>query len=152
MLRRGGELLGGRPGVLAVERSMLGVYGTLSVAGLVLPVAARRIPRTLRILGAVQAQVRRVLEKAAGRPPDETLLVLDATTGQNGIAQAQAFTEAVEVTGVALTKLDGTAKGGVVLAVRDRLGVPVKLIGLGEGAGDLEPFDGEEFAERLLGG
>ena len=97
-------------------------------------------------------KVRRVLEKAAGRPPDETLLVLDATTGQNGIAQAQAFTEAVEVTGVALTKLDGTAKGGVVLAVRDRLGVPVKLIGLGEKAGDLEPFDGEEFAERLLGG
>jgi fused signal recognition particle receptor len=96
-------------------------------------------------------KVRRVLEKAAGRPPDETLLVLDATTGQNGIAQAQAFTEAVEVTGVALTKLDGTAKGGVVLTVRDRLGVPVKLIGVGEGIGDLEPFDGEVFAERLLG-
>ena len=95
-------------------------------------------------------KVRRVLEKAAGRPPDETLLVLDATTGQNGIAQAQAFTEAVEVTGVALTKLDGTAKGGVVLAVRDRLGVPVKLIGVGEGAEDLEPFDGAAFAERLL--
>jgi fused signal recognition particle receptor len=97
-------------------------------------------------------KVRRVLEKAAGRPPDETLLVLDATTGQNGIAQAQAFTEAVEVTGVALTKLDGTAKGGVVLAVRDRLGVPVKLIGVGEGAEDLEPFDGERFAEQLLRG
>jgi fused signal recognition particle receptor len=97
-------------------------------------------------------KVRRVLEKAAGRPPDETLLVLDATTGQNGIAQAQAFTEAVEVTGVALTKLDGTAKGGVVLAVRDRLGVPVKLIGVGEGAGDLEPFEGERFALQLLGG
>ena len=95
-------------------------------------------------------KVRRVLEKAAGRPPDETLLVLDATTGQNGIAQAQAFTEAVEVTGVALTKLDGTAKGGVVLAVRDRLGVPVKLIGVGEGAEDLEPFDCAAFAERLL--
>jgi fused signal recognition particle receptor len=97
-------------------------------------------------------KVRRVLEKAAGRPPDETLLVLDATTGQNGIAQAEAFTEAVEVTGVALTKLDGTAKGGVVLAVRDRLGVPVKLIGVGEGAGDLEPFDGERFARQLIGG
>jgi fused signal recognition particle receptor len=97
-------------------------------------------------------KVRRVLEKAAGRPPDETLLVLDATTGQNGIAQAQAFTEAVDVTGVALTKLDGTAKGGVVLAVRDRLGVPVKLIGVGEGAEDLAPFDGERFAWQLLGG
>ena len=89
---------------------------------------------------------------AAGSPPDETLLVLDATTGQNGIAQARAFTEAVEVTGVALTKLDGTAKGGVVLAVRDQLGVPVKLVGTGEGVGDLEPFDADVFAARLLGG
>ena len=71
-------------------------------------------------------KVRRVIEKAEADRPDETLLVLDATTGQNGIAQARAFTEAVEVTGVALTKLDGTAKGGVVLAVRDQLGVPVK--------------------------
>jgi fused signal recognition particle receptor len=97
-------------------------------------------------------KVRRVIEKAAGAPPDETLLVLDATTGQNGIAQARAFTEAVEVTGVALTKLDGTAKGGVVLAVRDQLGVPVKLVGTGEGAGDLEAFDADAFATRLLGG
>jgi len=97
-------------------------------------------------------KVRRVIEKAAGRPPDETLLVLDATTGQNGIAQARAFTEAVEVTGVALTKLDGTAKGGVVLAVRDQLGVPVKVVGTGESVGDLEPFESEAFAARLLGG
>jgi len=97
-------------------------------------------------------KVRRVIEKATGRPPDETLLVLDATTGQNGIAQARAFTEAVEVTGVALTKLDGTAKGGVVLAVREQLGVPVKLIGVGEGVDDLEPFDARAFAERLVAG
>jgi len=96
-------------------------------------------------------KVRRVIEKAAGHPPDETLLVLDATTGQNGIAQARAFTEAVEVTGVALTKLDGTAKGGVVLAVREELGVPVKLIGTGETLGDLEAFDPKAFADRLLG-
>jgi fused signal recognition particle receptor len=95
-------------------------------------------------------KVRRVLEKAAGRPPDETLLVLDATTGQNGIAQARAFTEAVEVTGVALTKLDGTAKGGVVLAVREQLGVPVKLVGVGEALEDLEPFRANVFADRLL--
>ena len=95
-------------------------------------------------------KVRRVLEKATGRPPDETLLVLDATTGQNGIAQARAFTEAAEVTGVALTKLDGTAKGGVVLAVREQLGVPVKLIGTGEAVEDLEPFDPRAFADRLL--
>lgn len=97
-------------------------------------------------------KVRRVLEKAAGRPPDETLLVLDATTGQNGVAQARAFTEAVEVTGVALTKMDGTAKGGVVLAVREQLGVPVKLVGTGESAEDLEPFRARAFADRLLGG
>jgi fused signal recognition particle receptor len=96
-------------------------------------------------------KVRRVIEKAAGRAPDETLLVLDATTGQNGIAQARAFTEAVEVTGVALTKLDGTAMGGVVLTVRDQLGVPVKLVGTGEGIGDLEPFHRAAFARRLLG-
>ncbi len=97
-------------------------------------------------------KVRRVIEKAVGRPPDETLLVLDATTGQNGIAQARAFTDAVDVTGVALTKFDGTAKGGVVLAVRDQLGVPVKVVGTGEAVGDLEPFDGEAFAARLLDG
>jgi fused signal recognition particle receptor len=97
-------------------------------------------------------KVRRVLERANGRPPDEVLLVLDATTGQNGLAQATAFTEAVEVTGVALTKLDGTAKGGVLLAVRERLGLPVKLVGVGERLDDLEPFDPGSFADRILGG
>lgn len=97
-------------------------------------------------------KVRRVIEKASGRVPDETLLVLDATTGQNGIAQARAFTDAVEVTGVALTKLDGTAKGGVVLAVREQLGVPVKLVGIGEGTDDLQPFDAHLFARQLLEG
>ncbi|MFB3738704.1 MAG: signal recognition particle-docking protein FtsY [Candidatus Velamenicoccus archaeovorus] len=97
-------------------------------------------------------KVRRVLEKAAGAPPDEVLLVLDATTGQNGIAQVSAFAEAVEVTGVALTKLDGTAKGGIVLAVRERLGVPVKLVGTGEQIGDLQTFDARAFARRILEG
>ena len=97
-------------------------------------------------------KVRRVLEKASGRALDETLLVLDATTGQNGIAQAQAFTEAVDLTGVALAKLDGTAKGGVVLAVRDQLGLPVKIVGTGEGAGDLEAFDPGGFVDQLLAG
>lgn len=95
-------------------------------------------------------KVKRVLEKAAGRPVDEVLLVLDATTGQNGIAQARAFTEAVEVTGVALTKIDGTARGGIVLAVREELGVPVKLVGTGEGQADLAVFDAESFARRLI--
>ena len=97
-------------------------------------------------------KVKRVLEKAAGRPVDEVLLVLDATTGQNGIAQAREFTRAVPLTGIALTKLDGTAKGGIVLAVRDELGVPVKLVGVGEQLGDLQPFDPQAFANNLLAG
>jgi fused signal recognition particle receptor len=97
------------------------------------------------------AKVKRVIDKAGGTV-DETLLVLDATTGQNGIAQARAFTDAVEVTGVALTKMDGSAKGGIVLAVREELGVPVRLVGTGEGVGDLQPFRAQAFAERLLGG
>jgi fused signal recognition particle receptor len=95
-------------------------------------------------------KVRRVLEKANERAPDEVLLVLDATTGQNGLAQATAFTDAVDVTGVALTKFDGTAKGGVLLAVRERLGVPVKLVGVGERLDDIEPFDAGAFADRIL--
>jgi fused signal recognition particle receptor len=94
-------------------------------------------------------KVKRVLEKAAGEV-DEILLVLDATTGQNGIAQARAFTEAVGVTGLVLAKMDGTAKGGIVLAVREELGVPVKLIGTGERPEDLALFDPEAFARRLM--
>ena len=94
-------------------------------------------------------KVKRVVEKQA--PVAETLLVLDATTGQNGLAQARVFTEVVDVTGVALTKLDGTAKGGIVIAVQRKLGLPVKLVGLGEGPDDLEPFDPEQFASALLG-
>jgi fused signal recognition particle receptor len=94
-------------------------------------------------------KLRRVVEKAGGSV-SETLLVLDATTGQNGIAQARAFTEAVDVTGVVLTKLDGTAKGGIVLAVREELGVPVRFVGTGEGIDDLQPFRADAFAERIL--
>jgi fused signal recognition particle receptor len=78
------------------------------------------------------------------------LLVLDATTGQNGVAQARVFAEVVNVTGIALTKLDGTAKGGIVVAVQRELGVPVKLVGLGEGPDDLAPFDPREFVDALL--
>ena len=96
------------------------------------------------------AKVKRVLEKAHGKPPEEVLLVIDATTGQNGIQQARVFTEAVDVTGVALTKLDGTAKGGIVVAVRQELGVPVKLVGTGERTEDLQPFDPHAFAAALV--
>jgi len=82
--------------------------------------------------------------------PHETLLVLDATTGQNGLNQAKQFTEAVGVTGIVLTKLDGTAKGGIVLSISSELGLPVKFIGVGEKIDDLEPFDSVEFIEALF--
>lgn len=93
-------------------------------------------------------KVKRVIEK--GAKIDEVLLVLDATTGQNGIAQAKVFAEAVDVTGLVLTKLDGTARGGVVLAVQRELGIPVKLVGLGEGIDDLVAFDPEVFVDGLI--
>jgi fused signal recognition particle receptor len=91
----------------------------------------------------------RVASKVA--PPRETLLVLDATTGQNGLNQARVFAEAVGLTGIVLTKLDGTAKGGIVIAVQRELGVPVKYVGLGEGADDLAPFDAESFVSGIMG-
>jgi fused signal recognition particle receptor len=94
-------------------------------------------------------KVKRVVEKQG--PVDEVLLVLDATTGQNGLVQARVFREVVDITGIALTKLDGTAKGGIVVAVQRELGVPVKLIGLGEGADDLAPFDPAAFVDALVG-
>ena len=95
-------------------------------------------------------KVKRVIEKQA--PVNEVLLVLDATTGQNGLAQARVFSEVVDVTGLVLTKLDGTAKGGIVVAVQRELGVPVKLVGLGEGPDDLAPFVAEDFVDALLDG
>lgn len=94
-------------------------------------------------------KVKRVVEKHA--PLDEVLLVLDATTGQNGLIQARVFAEVVNITGIVLTKLDGTAKGGIVVAVQRELGVPVKLIGLGEGADDLAPFEPAAFVDALIG-
>ncbi|HET9382612.1 MAG TPA: signal recognition particle-docking protein FtsY [Streptomyces sp.] len=94
-------------------------------------------------------KVKRVVEKQA--PLDEVLLVLDATTGQNGLVQARVFAEVVNITGIVLTKLDGTAKGGIVVAVQRDLGVPVKLVGLGEGADDLAPFEPEAFVDALIG-
>ena len=93
-------------------------------------------------------KIKRVVEKQA--EVDEVLLVLDATTGQNGLTQAKVFAEVVDITGIVLTKLDGTAKGGIVVAIQRQLGVPVKLIGLGEGADDLAPFDAEGFVDALL--
>jgi fused signal recognition particle receptor len=97
------------------------------------------------------AKVRRVIERRLEGAPHETLLVIDATTGQNGLQQARLFSEAVDVSGVALTKLDGSAKGGVALAIAHELGLPVKLVGVGEGIEDLRPFDPQDFARALVG-
>jgi fused signal recognition particle receptor len=96
------------------------------------------------------AKVKRVIQKQIPEAPHETLAVIDATTGQNGIRQAQEFGKAVDVTGAVLTKLDGSAKGGVALAISNELGIPVKLIGIGESLEDLRPFDAEQFARALL--
>src|SRR5262245_26934144 len=98
------------------------------------------------------AKVRRVLAGRIDGAPHETLLVVDATTGQNGLQQARLFGEAAGVTGVALTKLDGSAKGGVAVAIAHELGLPVKLVGVGEGIDDLRPFDAHDFARALVGG
>jgi fused signal recognition particle receptor len=98
------------------------------------------------------AKIRRVIEGRLEGAPHETLLVVDATTGQNGVRQAQQFGEAVQVTGVALTKLDGSAKGGVALAIAHELGLAVKLVGVGEGVEDLRPFDPHAFARALISG
>jgi fused signal recognition particle receptor len=96
------------------------------------------------------AKIRRVIAKQIPDAPHETLLTVDATTGQNGLRQAQIFSESVDVTGIILTKLDGTAKGGIALAIAHDLGLPVKLIGVGEKLEDLRPFDADEFARALL--
>ncbi len=101
-------------------------------------------------LMAELSKVRRVIAKQIPEAPHETLLTVDATTGQNGLRQARMFSEAVAVTGLALTKLDGTAKGGIALAIASELGIPVKLIGVGEQLEDLRPFDAGEFARALV--
>ena len=117
-------------------------------ADLVLADTAGRFHTEHNLMAELQ-KVRRVAGKGSG-VVTETLLVLDATTGQNGLAQARQFTDAVDVTGVVLTKLDGSAKGGIVVAVQAELGVPVKLVGVGEGIADLVPFDTSEFVEALF--
>jgi len=96
------------------------------------------------------AKVRRVIGQRLEGAPHETLLVVDATTGQNGLQQARLFGQAVDVSGVALTKLDGSAKGGIAVAIAHELGLPVKLIGIGEQLDDLRPFDPDDFARALL--
>jgi fused signal recognition particle receptor len=136
---------GGDPASVAFEAVKKG--GELGVDAILIDTAGR-LHTKVGLMDEL-GKVKRVVEKHG--PIDETLLVLDATTGQNGLTQARVFTEVADVTGVVLTKLDGTAKGGIVISVQRELGVPVKLIGLGEGADDLAPFDPEQFVDALLG-
>ncbi|MCA1691103.1 MAG: signal recognition particle-docking protein FtsY, partial [Actinobacteria bacterium] len=142
-LVRGAE--GGDPGAVvfdAVERA------AARHTDLVLADTAGRLHTKVNLMEELR-KVRRVADKAPGRVT-EVLLVIDATTGQNGLVQAKQFTEAVDVTGVVLTKLDGTAKGGIALAIQTDLGIPIKLVGLGETADDLVAFDPDEFVEALF--
>lgn len=118
-------------------------------ARLVLADTAGRLHTKTNLMDELR-KVRRVAESGAG-VVTETLLVIDATTGQNGLTQARQFTEAVDVTGVILTKLDGSARGGIVVAIQDQLAIPVKLVGLGEGIDDLVEFDEAEFVDALFG-
>ncbi len=137
---------GGDPASVAFEAVRTGIEGEVDA---VLVDTAGRLHTKSGLMDEL-GKVKRVVEKHG--PVDEVLLVLDATTGQNGVVQARVFTEAVDVTGVVLTKLDGTAKGGIVVSVQRELGIPVKLIGLGEGPDDLAPFEPEAFAEAIVGG
>ncbi len=142
-LVRGTE--GGDPGAVvfdAVERA------AARSADLVLADTAGRLHTKVNLMEELK-KVRRVADKATGKVT-EVLLVIDATTGQNGLVQAKQFTDAVDVTGIVLTKLDGTAKGGIVLAIQNDLGIPIKLVGLGETADDLVSFDPDEFVEALF--
>ncbi len=136
---------GGDPASVAFEAVRRGVDEEL---GTVLVDTAGRLQNKAGLMDEL-GKVKRVIEKQA--PVTEVLLVLDATTGQNGLIQARVFGEVVDVTGIVLTKLDGSAKGGIVVAVQRELGVPVKLVGLGEGPDDLAPFDAEAFVDALLG-
>ncbi|HEY1154705.1 MAG TPA: signal recognition particle-docking protein FtsY, partial [Arthrobacter sp.] len=138
------DLDGADPASVAYEAVKAGIDQEVDV---VMIDTAGRLQNKVGLMDEL-GKVKRVVEKLA--EVDEVLLVLDATTGQNGLNQARVFSEVVNVTGIVLTKLDGTAKGGIVVAIQKTLGVPVKLIGLGEGADDLAPFDTEGFVDALL--
>ncbi len=135
---------GGDPAAVAFDAVRIGAEADVDT---VVVDTAGRLHTKVGLMDEL-GKVKRVIEKQG--PVDEVLLVLDATTGQNGLTQAKVFSEVVDVTGIVLTKLDGTAKGGIVVAVQRELGVPVKLVGLGEGPDDLAPFDPVEFVDALL--
>lgn len=138
------EIEGADPASVAFDAVMAGIEGESDV---VLIDTAGRLQNKAGLMDQL-GKIKRVIEKAA--EVDEVLLVLDATTGQNGMTQAKVFAEAVKITGIVLTKLDGSAKGGIVVAIQRELGVPVKLIGLGEGPDDLAPFDARQFVDAIV--
>lgn len=138
------DIHGADPASVAYEAVKAGIDQEVDV---VMIDTAGRLQNKVGLMDEL-SKVKRVIEKLA--EVDEVLLVLDATTGQNGLNQARVFSEVVNITGIVLTKLDGTAKGGIVVAIQKSLGVPVKLIGLGEGADDLAPFEAEGFVDALL--
>ncbi len=148
--RAGAELIrsepGGDPGAVAFDAI---AAARARGADVVIVDTAGRLHTQGNLMDEL-AKVRRVIDKQMPGAPHETLISIDATTGQNGLRQAKIFAEAVEVDGVVLTKLDGTAKGGIVLAIASELDIPVKLIGVGEQLEDLRPFDAEDFARALL--
>jgi fused signal recognition particle receptor len=148
--RAGVELVkgpeGSDPGAVAFDAI---AKGRAQRADVVIVDTAGRL-HTQHDLMAELTKVRRVISKQMPDAPHETLMTVDATTGQNGVRQAKLFGEAVGVTGIVLTKLDGTAKGGIALAIANELGIPVKLIGIGERLEDLRPFDADDFARALL--
>ena len=135
------------PGSVAFEGVRLGIENRADV---VIVDTAGRLHTQDDLMGEL-TKIRRVIAKQIPEAPHETLLTVDATTGQNGLRQAQLFSEAIEVDGLVLTKLDGTAKGGIALAIAGELGIPVKLIGIGEQLEDLRPFDADDFARALIG-
>jgi fused signal recognition particle receptor len=137
---------GGDPGAVAYDA--LAAAGSRGADVVIVDTAGRL--HTQGDLMDELAKVRRVIAKQIPGAPHETLITIDATTGQNGLRQARQFAEAVAVTGVVLTKLDGTAKGGIALAIADELGIPVKLVGTGESIEDLAPFDPRVFANALV--
>ncbi|HET6204355.1 MAG TPA: signal recognition particle-docking protein FtsY [Planctomycetota bacterium] len=137
---------GGDPAAVAFDAAEAALARDIDV--LVVDTAGRL--HTQRNLMEELRKIRRVLAGKVPGAPHETLLVLDATTGQNALVQSEVFREAIEVSGIVLAKLDGTAKGGAVFGIRERLGVPVKFVGLGEGLDDLERFDPASFVEAIL--
>ena len=140
---RGNE--GGDPGAVVFDAVQ---HAAARGAPLVLADTAGRLHTKVNLMEELK-KVKRVAERPPGAVR-EVLLVIDATTGQNGLVQAKQFAEAVGVTGVVLTKLDGTAKGGIAVAITSELGIPIKLVGLGEGPGDLVEFDAGEFVDALM--